>query len=77
MLSEAASLDGELLVPEVFAQDNLPENLTRAELHRSISHMGDLERLQCFLRKVRAALGACGRPRARPGPCRRRGYRRA
>jgi hypothetical protein len=53
MLSEAASLGGELLVPEVFAQDNLPENLTRAELHRSISHMGDLERLQCFLRKVR------------------------
>ena len=52
MLAEATSL-GDLLVPEVFAQDNLPENLTRAELHRSISHMGDLERLQCFLRKVR------------------------
>jgi len=52
MLSDAASLAHELFVPEVFAQDNLPEHLTRSELHRSISHLGDLERLQCFLDKV-------------------------
>ena len=55
--SHASSLAHELFVPEVFAQDNLPEHLTRSELHRSISHLGDLERLQCFLDKVCAWLG--------------------
>ena len=52
--SDASSLAHELFVPEVFAQDNLPEHLTTSELHRSISHMGDLERLHCFLEKLRA-----------------------
>ena len=44
----------ELFVPEVFTRDNLPEHLTNSELQRSISHLGDLERLHCFLEKIRA-----------------------
>ena len=52
LASDASSLAHELFVPEVFAQDNLPEHLTRSELQRSISHLGDLERLHCFLDKV-------------------------
>ena len=52
--SDAPSLAHELFVPEVFTRDNLPEHLTNSELQRSISHLGDLERLHCFLEKVRA-----------------------
>jgi hypothetical protein len=53
LADDASSLAHELFVPEFFAQDNLAEHLTRSELHRSISHLGDLERLHCFLDKVR------------------------
>ena len=54
LASDAPSLAQELFVPEFFARDNLPEQLTNSELQRSISHLGDLERLHCFLEKVRA-----------------------
>ena len=54
LASDAPSLAHELFVPEVFTRDNLPEHLTNSELQRSISHLGDLERLHCFLEKVRA-----------------------
>ena len=54
LASDAASLARELFAPEVFARDNLPEQPTSSELQRSISHLGDLERLQCFLDKLRA-----------------------
>ena len=52
--SDAAALARELFAPEAFARDNLPEQLTTSELQRSISHLGDLERLHCFLEKARA-----------------------
>ena len=54
LASDAPSLARELFVPEVFTRDNLPEHLTNSELQRSISHLGDLERLHCFLEKIRA-----------------------
>ena len=54
LASDTPSLAHELFVPEVFARDNLPEHLTNSELQRSISHLGDLERLHCFLEKLRA-----------------------